>query len=141
MKNDQNYEILFPLARSAEIFEYSVVILAEMVINSIKTGKNRPKRSKTGKISGFYFPCSAQFLPCFLAGRIYSPPGGALSAKIFTLAQFNPKVYLKSRGTDCRSSKFRSKFMFNVRIFTCYGFLLSSRQFSASFCDKIDEIS
>ena len=37
------------------------------------------------------------------------------------------KVYLKSRGTDCRSLKFPNLFMFNGWIFTCYEFLSSSR--------------
>ena len=43
----------------AENFECVIVILAEMVIDCKKTGKNRLSRTKTGKISGFSFLCSA----------------------------------------------------------------------------------
>ena len=75
-KNNQNYEIWFHLARSAEIFEYIVLTLAETVINGKKTGKNRGNRRKTGKILGFRFSCSTLFLPCFLESLFLLHPGG-----------------------------------------------------------------
>ena len=40
------------------------------------TGKYMSEYAKTGKFWGFPFSCSAEFLPCFSAGRIVSPPGG-----------------------------------------------------------------
>ena len=47
------------MLRNAEIVEYLVLTLAETVINGKKTGKNRPIRSKTGKIFGFPISCAA----------------------------------------------------------------------------------
>ena len=70
------YEIWSHLARSAEIFEYLVLTLAETVINGKKTGKNRPNCLKTGKILGFRFSCSALFLPSFLESLFLPHPRG-----------------------------------------------------------------
>ena len=47
--------ILFPLARSAEIFEYSVVILAEMVMNRFKNREEYAKAFKNREDFWFFF--------------------------------------------------------------------------------------
>ena len=75
-KNSQSCKVRPRLARSAENFEYLVLILAKMIINGRKTGKKRPNRAKTGKISGFHFSCSALFLPCFLETLFLPHPRG-----------------------------------------------------------------
>ena len=75
-KNSQSCKVRPRLARSAENFEYLVLILAKMIINGRKTGKKRPNRARTGKISGFHFSGSALFLPCFLETLFLPHPGG-----------------------------------------------------------------
>ena len=75
-KNSQSCKVRPRLARSAENFEYLVLILAKMIINGRKTGKKRPNRAKTGKIPGFHFSCSALFLPCFLETLFLPHPRG-----------------------------------------------------------------
>ena len=75
-RNNQNYEIWSHLARSAEIFEYLVLTLAETVINGKKTGKNRPNRLKTGKILGVRFSYLALFIPSFSETLFLPHPWG-----------------------------------------------------------------
>ena len=93
--NNRNYENCSHLARSAEIFEYLALTLAETVINGKKTGKNRPNRLKTGKILGFRFSCSALFLPSFLESLFLPHPrgGGAIGQNIYPC--FTIKIRMK----------------------------------------------
>lgn len=64
-KNSQNRCIWSPLARSAEIFEYLVLILAETIINCKKTGKSWAKSSENMENLSFPWSCLGSFLPCF----------------------------------------------------------------------------
>ena len=83
-RNIQNYEIWSHLARSAEIFEYLVLRLAETVINGKKTGKNRPNRLKTGKILGVRFSFLALFLHSFSESLFLPHPwGGAIGQNVY----------------------------------------------------------
>ena len=92
-RNSQNYEIWSQLARSAEIFEYLVLTLAETVINGKKTGKNRPNRLKTGKILGVRFSCLALFLPSFSESLFLPHPwGGRYWPKYLPLIMGSPDM-------------------------------------------------
>ena len=64
-KNSQSCKVRPRLARSAENFEYLVLILAKMIINGRKTGKKRPNRAKTGRILGFHFHFKLDFFFVF----------------------------------------------------------------------------